>query len=61
MKKIIIAVLLSVFTLLPLSAKTLKGGVSINWDNLTQTEITEDINKVRSQIFDGKNISSRVR
>ncbi len=59
MKKIIIAILMSVCMLLPVSAKTLKGGVSLNWDNLTQTEITEDINKVRNQIFDGKEISNK--
>ena len=43
----------------PIYAKTLKGAVSLNWDNLTQTEITEDINNVRNQIFDGKEISNK--
>ena len=59
MKKIIITILIYAFFILPVSSKTLKGGVSLAWDNLTQTEITEDINNVRRKIFDGKEISDK--
>ena len=44
---------------LPADAKTLKGGVSLSWDNLTQTEITRDIEKVRELIFGGGEIANK--
>lgn len=59
MKKFLTAIFVCIFLILPISAKTLKGGVSLAWDNLTQTEITEDINNVRRLIFDGKEISDK--
>lgn len=36
---------------MPISAKTLKGSVSLDWDGLSQTEITQDIENVRGIVF----------
>ena len=40
-------------------AKTLRGCISLEWDNLSQTEITEDIDNVRGKIFDNGEILNK--
>ena len=57
----VIFVLLMLFAGSSVLAKTLKGGVSLSWDNLTQTEITQDIENVRGIIFNDKEISDKDR
>ena len=52
-------VLLILFAGSSVLAKTLKGGVSLSWDNLTQTEITQDIENVRGIIFGGGEIADK--
>ena len=44
---------------MPVCAKTLKGVVSLSWDNLTQTEITNDIENIREKIFGEKELVVR--
>ncbi|MCR4880593.1 MAG: hypothetical protein K6A44_01390 [bacterium] len=59
MKKIVLTIMAAFVLLVPVSAKTLKATVSLSWDNLTQTEITQDIDAVRAKIFDGKDIQDK--
>lgn len=59
MKKIFLYVCLCLIFTFPSMSKTLKGGVSIDWDNLSQAEITQDIQDVRTKIFEGKTFSNK--